>query len=289
MVSGAAGKPGSEGRPCTRTGTPASTRRCSIGGKGSCTSSQLLSASWASRVAARPMSAGVSQPESSPGWSHFQSTTRPSMVFRGTGGIVTGEPGVGQSPASRFLAHPPVCPGIHRGLFLCVALHEEAGAVAHLGNGSFLAEVPHHGSQDVRAGVEQRGQVDGFKAPVEEVAARRTLACVLPVDVKDKAVIGAYVDPVVGGHAGQGQLAAEVEDAWRFGACRGAGDPGSRPMRGDQIGIERTHRPRIHGKHETNQQASQQETAHGRQGSRRNRGPNRPHRLFFLQLGKLAA
>ena len=72
--------------------------------------------------------------------------------------------------------------GIGNALGVAIALEDEGGLEGDLGFGRMLAEVPHDGGEQVFAGMEEAGDVHGFVAPMEEVAAGGSPGGALAVD-----------------------------------------------------------------------------------------------------------
>jgi hypothetical protein len=106
----------------------------------------------------------------------------------------------------------PVLASIHRSLHLGISLHQESGAIAHLGYGSQFGEVPDNGSEHVLSLLKQWGEIDSLEAPVEEISTRRALSGVLAVDTQEKSIVRTYMDPEMRRNGGKGDLPPEVED-----------------------------------------------------------------------------
>ncbi len=89
----------------------------------------------------------------------------------------------------------PIRPAIGRALGRAVAFEEEAGFEGDLRLRRHFAEIPHHRRQHVAPGFQVRGQVHGFVAPVEQVAARRPGGYAPAVGEKLVAIVGARRAP----------------------------------------------------------------------------------------------
>jgi hypothetical protein len=76
----------------------------------------------------------------------------------------------------------PLRAGIGYALSGGIALEYESGLERDLSFGRQIAEVPYQGGQGILAGVEIGRDIDGFIAPMEEVAARGSPGGVAAVD-----------------------------------------------------------------------------------------------------------
>ena len=115
--------------------------------------------------------------------------------------------------------------GIGNAFGVAVALQDEGGLEGDLGFRRMLAEVPHHGGEQVFPGLQEACDVDGFVAPMEEVSAGRSPRGALAVDEQLIPVVTAGVHEEALGPGGQVEGLAEVVDAV-FGLGRfGDGDP----------------------------------------------------------------
>ena len=147
---------------------------------------------------------------------------------------------VAERGAPLFLPNLPVFPGVDGRLRLAIALHQEAGAIAHLGDRRDLAEIPDDGGQHVLPRLQHGSQIDGLEPPVEEIAARRAFGSVFAIDVQEIPIIRADVNPEVRRNGGERDLAAKVENAGKSSGHVGSGNPGRRPMSGHQLWVQRS-------------------------------------------------
>ena len=151
--------------------------------------------------------------------------------FSGTGCVVTLHLRVVESAAG-FVADLPGVSGVDGGVLRVFGREEEGGLGAHLGDGCGGAEVPDDGCDVVRAGVEVVGEVEGFVAPVVDVAEGWTGADALAVDVEFEAGVGADVNDEVRGDCGEREGFAEVDDVVVAGWAVRRGDPLGGPLLG---------------------------------------------------------
>src|SRR5258708_15772389 len=107
----------------------------------------------------------------------------------------------------------PIGPGVHDLLGIRVALEQESSLMTDLRDGSVPALVPHHGRKGVFAGLELRSDVDGFVAPMKQVAARGAYRDLLAIDEELIAVIAGNVNYECAGRLPQIEGAAEMVDA----------------------------------------------------------------------------
>ena len=121
-----------------------------------------------------------------------------------------------------------------------LALQQKSGAVADLRQRPIDAEVPHRCRDEVLAGLEQRRQIEALIAPMGKVAAGRTVAHSMTVDVEDEAVVGADTHRIARGHSGQGYRAAEVQHQWLPQRRSGMGDPRGLPLAMRRVGLGRS-------------------------------------------------
>ena len=128
--------------------------------------------------------------------------------------------------------------------FLAFDLGAESGRaiLAHLRDGSQLAEVPDNSRQHILAGMKIWSEVDRLEPPVEEVSARGAFSCIATVHVQQKAIVSADMHPIVGRNGIQRDGPTKVEHALSFRRSCGAGDPERRPLRRDEAGIKGTRR-----------------------------------------------
>ncbi len=152
---------------------------------------------------------------------------RPRHLLRRSGGEVGAHaPGAGVLRRIRRVAHAfPVFPGIGHALGRAVALQQEAGFEGDLRFRRHLAEIPHHGRQHIAPGLEIRGEVDGFIAPVEEIPARRARGHTPAVGEKLVAIVGAGMHHEMFGFCRQIERAAEMVDAVFRGRRTGDANP----------------------------------------------------------------